>query len=150
MSWFVKDAKVGMLCGGGISDTKLSGDFVRLLSKLCRVSVPSAKQQPVAKAGARGRKFERGSNTASLSWDPATETSAGARESFPVLGRHDSLKLLSEKCSNAPAPTYDVHKPRKIRDHEPHIHFYKTISKTLDQKLRYVITAPSSFANSMP
>lgn len=63
------------------------------------------------------------------------------RESYPFIGRHDSLKLLSEKCSNAPTPTYDVHKPRKIRDHEPHIHFYKSISKTLDQKLRYVIVS---------
>ena len=82
----------------------------------------------------RGRKLER--STTSLSWDPSTQKAA-ARESYPVIGRHDSLKLLSEKCSNAPAPTYDV-KPRKIRDHEPHIHFYKTISKTLDQKLKYV------------
>ncbi|KAG0605830.1 hypothetical protein M758_9G091000 [Ceratodon purpureus] len=138
-----EDTKVGMLCGGGLSDTKLSGDFVRLLSKLCRVSVPAPKQ-PLPKSASRGRKFER-SNTTSLSLDSATQSPA--KETFPVIGRHHSLKLLSEKCSNAPTPTYDVNKPRKIRDHEPHIHFYKTISKTLDRKLKYFTYYFSSFSD---
>lgn len=157
--------KGGMLCGAGISDTKLSGDLARLLSKLCRVSVPlpAPKQQHALSKSAgshprRGRnnsnsnnKFERSSSkTNSQSWDPsmaATQIngSSGAREkNITILGRHDSLKLLSERCSTAPAPAYDLHKPRKIRTHEPHQHFYRTISKTLDQKLKYVVALHTS------
>lgn len=139
----VQDVKGGMLCGGGLSDTKLSGDFVRLLSKLCRVSVPAPSKQTLSKSASsqqRRRKFES-SNPTSLSWDPAT-SNATTREKVSIIGRHDSLKLLSERCSNAPAPSYNLHKPRKIRDHEPHQHFYKTISKTLDRKLKYVPYLP--------
>jgi len=141
--------KGGMLCGGGLSDTKLSGDFVRLLSKLCRVSVPKQQQQPISKSVSLPHSKGRSrSNTTSLSWDPSTQTPARENTTkITVLGRHDSLKLLSERCSNAPAPPYTLRKPRKIRTHEPHQHFYRTISKTLDQKLRYV-SVVQKYANS--
>uniref|UniRef100_A0A7I4E5A8 Uncharacterized protein n=1 Tax=Physcomitrium patens TaxID=3218 RepID=A0A7I4E5A8_PHYPA len=128
------EGEVGMLCGGGFVDSNISGDFVRLLGKLCRVSVPVQKQPaPKSLPQQADRNFER-SNTLPSSWETRNAT---IRENFVILGRHASLKLLSERCSNGPSPPYNVHKvPRKIRDHAPHQHFYKPISKSLDQKLR--------------
>jgi len=67
-----------------------------------------------------------------FSWE-----SPNSSEDYVIIGRQNSLKLLCERCSSESTPSYSVHKPRKIRDHENHQHFYKTISKALDQKLRY-------------
>lgn len=64
--------------------------------------------------------------------------SSGANQKYSI-GSYASLKLLQEcaKTEQIPAmPAYNTHKPRKIRDHEPHRHYYKTISKTLDSKLK--------------
>lgn len=132
---WVQDTK-GVMCGGGFGDTKLSAEFVRLLSKLCRVSIPSPKQPDCLKPALqqRGRSLEK-SNSMPVKWDQAKDVSP-MRENYAVIGRRDSLRLLSERCSTAPAPTYSVDKPRKIRTHGPHIHFYKSISKNLDLKLR--------------
>lgn len=64
--------------------------------------------------------------------------SSGANQKY-AIGSYASLKLLQECAQTekvAPTPAYNVHKPRKIRDHEPHRHYYKTITKTLDNKLK--------------
>ncbi|XP_073393196.1 uncharacterized protein [Physcomitrium patens] len=129
-----EDVKVGMVCGGGLVDTDISDDPVRLLGKMCGVPLLLSKQ-PVTKSSSQqmGRKLNR-SNTTAGSWETPD---AEMRENFANLGRHASLKLLSERCFYGPYPPYNVHKvPRKIRDHEPHQHFYKPISKSLDQLLR--------------
>lgn len=127
-----------MLCGGGLSDTNISGDFVRLLSKLSRLSVPLPRSSQVPKPSQeRGREVVRSNSIPPQVFSWETQNSSMPCQDNVIIGRHNTLKLLCERCSNESTPSYNVHKPRKIRDHEPHQHFYKTISKTLDQMLRY-------------
>lgn len=146
----VQDFKVGLFCGRGLAYTNASrGDFVRLLSKLC-LAVPLSKQSASKvsqDSRSSGREVSRSSSMSSrvYSW----ENNQNPSDDYVVFGRQNTLKLLCERCSNESTPSYDVHKPRKIRDHEPHQHFYKTISKTLDRKLRYA-TLPTSLCTAEP
>ncbi|KAG0599032.1 hypothetical protein M758_12G121900 [Ceratodon purpureus] len=130
-----EDVKVGILCGGGLSDTGISADVVRLVSKLCRLSVPLPEQSALKPSQEIGHNRSN-SVPALISWDSMQDNLSLPCQDFPILGRQTSLKLLCERCSSGPTPAYDLPKPRKIRDVQPYQHFYKPISKTLDQKLR--------------
>ena len=134
----LQDVKVGISCGGGSSDTNISADLVQLVSKLCRLSVPLSKQS-APKSSQQRRYHGSDSIPALVSWDSMQSNSGMPYQDFPIIGRQNSLKLLAERCSNGPTPVYEMPKPRKIRDPEPYQHFYKPISKTIDQKLRYVL-----------
>lgn len=137
-----------MLCGGGGGGEP--SDFAKLLSKLClsRSSGPkSSLLEPTHKMtrsnstpasttlNLPSSHHQRHNSSNFHNNSSSAAAAAAAPHNFP-LGRHASLKLLQECCSMGPTPVYNVQKPRKIRDHEPHRHFYKTISKSLDQKLK--------------
>jgi len=142
--------------GGGVTETnKLTGDFGKLFSKLRRASAPLSKpppkQQPAMQSKpssapllskisrANSTPVENPKSTTKKSLAPLHSLdSSGANQKY-AIGSYASLKLLQE-CAQTekitPTPANNVHKPRKIRDHEPHRHYYKTISKTLDSKLK--------------
>lgn len=139
---------MGMLCGGGLS-ANTSGDFVRLLSKLC-LSVPMPKHSVSKASQERGREVIRSNSIPSQVFSWETQDLSMPHQDYVVIGRHNTLKLLCERCSSGSTPSYNVHKPRKIRDHEHHQHFYKTISKTLDRKLRYNVVSYSTSFQKLP
>ena len=132
----LQDVKVGILCGGGLSDTNISADFVRLVSKLCRLTVPLPDQSASKPSQQRGH-HRSNSTPALISWDSMQINPSMPCPDYKIIGRQHSLKLLCERCSNGPTPAYNLPKPRKIRAPEPYQHLYKPISKALDQKLRY-------------
>jgi hypothetical protein len=136
-----------MLCGGGGGGEP--SDFAKLLSKLCLSKSAGPKSSllepthrmtrsnstPASTTLHLPNSPHQRHNSSNFNTHNSSSGGAAATHNFP-LGRHASLKLLQECCSMGPTPVYNVQKPRKIRDHEPHRHFYKTISKSLDQKLK--------------
>lgn len=145
------------LGNGGGNESKLTGDITKLFSKaLRRASAPLSKppskaQQPVAdpkppSATPVVGKIARANSTPVEAPKVGKKTlaplhsldSTGTNQKYSI-GSYASLKLLQECAQTektAAAPAFNAHKPRKIRDHEPHRHYYKTISKTLDSKLK--------------
>lgn len=149
------------LGNGGGNESKLTGDITKLFSKaLRRASAPLSKppskpQQAVAQpkppsatatpvvgkiARANSTPVEAPKVSGKKTLAPLHSLdSTGANQKYSI-GSYASLKLLQECAQTekiAPAPAFNAaHKPRKIRDHEPHRHYYKTISKTLDSKLK--------------
>ncbi|XP_024374231.1 uncharacterized protein [Physcomitrium patens] len=137
-----------------MESNSLTGDLGKLFNKLRRSSAPLSKPPSKPQSPAPTTKLSAVpvlSKMTRANSTPAEKTSSkktlaplhsldssGVNQKF-TIGSHASLKLLQE-CAlsekSLPSATYKVRKPRKIRDHEPHIHFYKTISKTLDSKLK--------------
>jgi len=143
--------------GGGITETnKLTGDFGKLFSKLRRASTPLSKPPSKQKLSehpkpssapmvtkisrANSTPVENPKSTLKKSLAPLHSLDSSSANQKFAIGSYASLKLLQEcaqtEKSTIITPAYNVHKPRKIRDHEPHRHYYKTISKTLDSKLK--------------
>uniref|UniRef100_A0A7I4CUK2 Uncharacterized protein n=2 Tax=Physcomitrium patens TaxID=3218 RepID=A0A7I4CUK2_PHYPA len=138
--------------GGNTETKRLTGEFGRFFSKLRRSSTslskpPSKLQPPVTPKPLAVPVLGKLTKANSLPVQKVTSktfaslhslNSSGENQTF-AIGSYASLKLLQECAQTekiSPNPAYNVHKPRKIRDHEPHIHFYKTISKALDLKLK--------------
>lgn len=138
--------------GGNTETKRLTGEFGRFFSKLRRSSTslskpPSKLQPPVTPKPLAVPVLGKLTKANSLPVQKVTSktfaslhslNSSGENQTF-AISSYASLKLLQECAQTekiSPNPAYNVHKPRKIRDHEPHIHFYKTISKALDLKLK--------------
>ncbi|KAG0617804.1 hypothetical protein M758_4G016100 [Ceratodon purpureus] len=141
--------------GNGNESNKLTGDFTKLFSKALRrasapLSKPPSKSQhaptPKPTPAPLISKISRANSTPVENPKPNKKNlaplhsldSSGANQKY-AIGSYASLKLLQECAQTekaAPTPAFSAHKPRKIRDHEPHRHYYKTISKTLDSKLK--------------
>lgn len=140
----------------GSESNKLTGEFGRFFSKLRRSSGPVAKpppkidskavsprasSNPIISKIARGNldPVDHPKSTAKKNLAPVHSLDVASANQKIAIGSYASLKLLQEcaKTEQIPAtPACNAHKPRKIRDHEPHRHYYKTISKTLDSKLK--------------
>ena len=140
--------------GGGNETNKLTGDLTKLFSKLRRASAPLSKPPskpqpaltPKPSSAPLIGKIARANSAPIENPKPSKKTlaplhsldSSGANQKY-TIGSYASLKMLQE-CAQTekvtPQPAFTAHKPRKIRDHEPHRHYYKTITKTLDSKLK--------------